>query len=181
MSHHDAFYQNGLYLSPEQQDLLYAALSSSNHFSKANQGDSATINPLNARIHPQQDQQRLQRQPKKQNSVSSGAEVFDSPSENGLNSARLGFGTDDSPFLDFDLDADFDLNANADLIGDIPGEPETQKRKSIDGKQNEESGKKRKENEEKVPKKPGRKPLTSEPTSVGTALGELACHFPIDY
>lgn len=167
MSNHDALYQNGLYLSPEQQDLLYAALSSSNHFSKGLQDDNATINPLNARIHPQQDQQS-QRQTKKQNSISSDAGVFDSPSENGLNSAKHGFGTDDSPLLDFDLDPDFDLNANAQLIGDLPGEPESQKRKSIDGKQTEENGKKRKENEEKVPKKPGRKPLTSEPTSVGT-------------
>lgn len=171
MSDHDALYQNGLYLSPEQQGLLYAALSSSNHFSKGQQGDNATINPLNARLHPQQDQQQSQRQAK-QGSTSSGHEVFDSPTENGLNSSRLGF--DESPFLDFDIDADFDLNASAALIGDLPGEPESQKRKSIDGKQNEESGKKRKENEEKVPKKPGRKPLTSEPTSKRKAQNRAA-------
>lgn len=161
MSNYDSLYQSGLYLSSEQQDLLYAALSSSNHFSKGQHGESATMNPLNSNLHPPQGRHQHQNQPRKQSSPSSGAEVFDSPSEEAIGSARLD--------MDF-LDADLDFNAGESLFGDLPEEPEPEireKRKSIDGNQNEEGGKKRKENETKVPKKPGRKPLTSEPTSVG--------------
>lgn len=85
-------------------------------------------------------------------------------------SATLDF-SDDSPFLDFDPEADFgdesfDFDENARMIGDIPGELHD-KRKSIDGKDDDdEGGGKRREGEDKTAKKPGRKPLTSEPTSV---------------
>lgn len=78
--------------------------------------------------------------------------------------------SDDSPYLDFDPDGDFDdsfdLDPNARMIGDIPGELHD-KRKSLDEKDDdEEGGGKRREGEDKLAKKPGRKPLTSEPTSV---------------
>ncbi|KAL1955712.1 hypothetical protein VTO42DRAFT_8184 [Malbranchea cinnamomea] len=183
MSHYDNLYQSGLYLSPEQQDLLYAALSSSNRFAKGPQDDHATINPLNSNLHPpqqrQQQQQQQQHGVKQENGTSSNGNVFDSPSEEGIGSAKLGFGTDESPFLDFNLDADFDFNATDALIGELPGDPPAdsesrEKRKSIDGKQTEDNGKKRKENEEKTPKKPGRKPLTSEPTSKRKAQNRAA-------
>jgi AP-1-like factor len=85
---------------------------------------------------------------------------------------QFGLQADESPFLDFDLDPDFDLLGNESLIGDLPDvdsahdESGREKRKSLDGHAEEESGKKRKENEDRPAKKPGRKPLTSEPTSV---------------
>lgn len=83
-------------------------------------------------------------------------------------SGNLDF-SDDSPFLDFDPDLGddtFDFDENTRMIGDIPGELH-EKRKSVEGKgEDEEGGGKRRESEDKTGKKPGRKPLTSEPTSV---------------
>jgi AP-1-like factor len=91
------------------------------------------------------------------------------PTMSAPGSGNLDF-SDESPFLDFDPDADFDesfdFDENARMIGDIPGELHD-KRKSIDGKDDDdEGGGKRREGEDKTAKKPGRKPLTSEPTSV---------------
>lgn len=58
------------------------------------------------------------------------------------------------------------------MIGSLPGDsPEgesNEKRKSPDedGDEDEEGGGKRREGDDKQAKKPGRKPLTSEPTTV---------------
>lgn len=88
-------------------------------------------------------------------------------------SGKLEF-SDDSPFLDFDPEADFgddtfDFDDDSRMIGDLPGDLHD-KRKSVDGKDDDdEGGGKRREGEDKTTaKKPGRKPLTSEPTSVCT-------------
>lgn len=89
----------------------------------------------------------------------------------------------DSPYLGFELDLDgddlFDFESNGQLIGDFPGD-ETQvdvgdphdKRKSIDDKDEDEDegGGKRRESEGGTNKKPGRKPLTAEPTSVRSPI-----------
>lgn len=86
--------------------------------------------------------------------------------------------SDDSPYLDFDPEADFgdetfDFDEDSRMIGDIPGELH-EKRKSMDGKDDDdEGGGKRREGDDKTAKKPGRKPLTSEPTSVSTT--QLHC------
>jgi len=94
-------------------------------------------------------------------------------------SGNLDF-SDESPYLDFDPDGEFDDSFNPDetgrMIGDLPGSdggvdaPSGElhdKRKSIEGKEDDdEGGGKRREGEDKTAKKPGRKPLTSEPTSV---------------
>lgn len=84
-------------------------------------------------------------------------------------SGHLDF-SDESPFLDFDPDGDFDDSFGYDdssrMIGDIPGDLH-EKRKSMDGQDDDdEGGGKRREGEDKTAKKPGRKPLTVEPTSV---------------
>lgn len=85
-------------------------------------------------------------------------------------SGHLDF-SDESPFLDFDPDGDFDDSFGYDeesgrMIGDLPGDLHD-KRKSIDGQDDDdEGGGKRREGEDKTAKKPGRKPLTVEPTSV---------------
>lgn len=83
-------------------------------------------------------------------------------------SGQLDF-SDDSPYLDFDPDGEFDESfdyGEGRMIGDLPELHE--KRKSIDGDDDddEEISSKRHEGDEKHPKKPGRKPLTSEPTTV---------------
>lgn len=87
-------------------------------------------------------------------------------------------GLDDNSFLDFDLeDGSFDWDNDGDqLMGAIPGtslnndEGELHdKRKNPDDEKDEEGGGgKRREGDDKSSKKPGRKPLTSEPTTVSS-------------
>lgn len=158
MSDYNQLYQQGLYnLSPGQQDLLLAALSSNNPSQKQSH---QTPKPEHSPGHTSSNGQ---------SAPPSGG--FDNPNQ--LNA--FGFADDESPFLDFNPDVDFEFPENGDLIGDIPGDlsPDYElgeKRKSMDGKSEidgEETGKKRRESEAK---KPGRKPLTSEPTTVGTPL-----------
>lgn len=89
-------------------------------------------------------------------------------------SGHLDF-SDDSPYLDFGIDEEVDDSFNYDeagrMIGDLPEDKGThdlhEKRKSLgDGDDDDEGGGKRREGDDKTAKKPGRKPLTSEPTSV---------------
>lgn len=161
MTDYDSLYQQGLYLSPDQQDLLLAALSSNNPAPKRQNPDSESKGGSNDT-------------PKhtSSGSFSSGGAV---PPQ--TQSGGLGYGDDDSPFLELNPDADFDFQGSESLIGDIPGsalasddyEP-GDKRKDMEGKSdNEESGKKRRESDVQA-KKPGRKPLMSEPTSVRRRL-----------
>ena len=161
MSDFDSIYHNSLYFSPDQQDLLLAALSSNNPSPQNNGEQKSAQGNTASKVH--------------QSDGYSGPDVFDSPSEGAPGSGRLAFGSDGSPFGEFDLDHDLDVNGNERLIGDIPDLPsdklETrEKRKSLDGREEEESGKKRREGDEKPSKKPGRKPLTSEPTTVSDCI-----------
>lgn len=154
MGDYDQRYQQSLYLSPDQQDLLLAALTSNNSNSKRK---SATPN-IKTDQSPGQSLNDL---------------IAIAPSSGGFDNANLGLGEDESPFLDFSPDQDFDFPNSVDLIGDLPGSAYDigEKRKFIDGTSDiegdeievEEVGKKRRESEAK---KPGRKPLTSEPTTV---------------
>ena len=83
----------------------------------------------------------------------------------------------DSPPQDFEFNEeaeyDFDLDEEADDADEDNVSPDSNghlhdKRKSMDGKgDDDEGGGKRREGDDKTSKKPGRKPLTSEPTSVG--------------
>ena len=99
--------------------------------------------------------------------------MSDNKSKNSLQTSPLSghfdFGPDDSPYLDFDIDGEgddsFDFDGQDQMIGDLP-DTTGDKRKSIDGKDGDEGGGKRRESEDKAGKKPGRKPLTSEPTTV---------------
>ncbi len=100
------------------------------------------------------------------------------PTTQNPGSGHLDF-SDESPYLDFDPDGDFgdsglNFDPNGRMIGDLPddedddeGEHLHDKRKSFgDRDDDEEGGGKRREGEDKQAKKPGRKPLTSEPTTV---------------
>ena len=155
MSNYNSLPQQPPYLSAHQQDLLLAALSSNNPPPRDN--------------HPV---------PKQEpdgppHLVSSGSFSI---SPTALDNSHNSISAYESPFLDFDPDADFDFPGAEDLIGELPGGyvvPDEYgpgaKRKGIEGKtenSQEESGKKRRESDEKVSRKPGRKPLTSEPTTV---------------
>ncbi|KAJ6077137.1 uncharacterized protein N7446_000073 [Penicillium canescens] len=133
MGDYDQRYQRGLYLSPNQQDLLLAALSSNNP-DHTHQNGTPRIKTSQS---PDQNSSGLSAPP------SGGYE--NTPHVN-----AYGFGDDESPFLDFTPDVDFDFPGSADLI---------------------ETGKKRRESEAK---KPGRKPLTSEPTTKRKAQNRAA-------
>ncbi|KIW93233.1 uncharacterized protein Z519_05838 [Cladophialophora bantiana CBS 173.52] len=146
----------GLYLSPDQQELLMATLNA-NYSPRQSTSSTQKNTPQNFNFTP---------------NMSSAP-----------GSGNLEF-SDDSPFLDFDPDADFgdesfDFDENSRMIGEIPGEPASaerhDKRKSVDGKEDDdEGGGKRREGEDKTAKKPGRKPLTSEPTSKRKAQNRAA-------
>lgn len=110
---------------------------------------------------------------------------FQSPIQQAPSSGKLSYGADDSPYIEFDgeFDDSYNYDMNGDqMIGDLPGsitpddeedeEEEAdlhEKRKNSDGKEDDDQGGgKRREGEDKTAKKPGRKPLMSEPTSVST-------------
>jgi len=112
------------------------------------------------------------------------ASFTESPLQQAPGSGNLN-GFEESPFLDydyeFDADGSFDYdfaNGSVDglMIGKLPGtssdgDADTHDKRSHpddEGEDDEEGGGKRRESEGKGAKKPGRKPLTSEPTSVST-------------
>jgi AP-1-like factor len=160
-------FQNGApyYLDATQQDLLLAALASNNQ--NANDLFSAGLDTT--------DKHTLNNTHFPYPIDSLDPAYFTSPQQqtpaNGLHNASV----DESPFADY-LDGDnFDFdNVDGDMIGSLPGDTPTdssEKRKSPgdDGDDDDEGGGKRREGEDKQAKKPGRKPLTSEPTTVGLA------------
>lgn len=150
---------NHLNLTPDQQDLLLAALSSNNPLPKSNSsGPQVKSDPESTPRH----------------TSSSSFSVSPTSMYDATQLAHGAFALDDeSPFIDFHPELDFDFPGAEGLIGDLPesvGPTEDnehgEKRKDMaDG--DDESGSKRREGDEKVTKKPGRKPLTSEPTTVG--------------
>jgi AP-1-like factor len=98
-------------------------------------------------------------------------------------------GFEESPFIDYDYefdadgsyDYDFANDSQAQMIGNLPGtssdgDADTHdKRSHPDDDDEDEGGGKRRESDEKSSKKPGRKPLTSEPTSVRNR--NYFCHY----
>jgi AP-1-like transcription factor len=129
-------------LSPHQQELLLAALSSNKPFLPNTQplSDSGTLSVL-----------------------------------------------DDNPLVEYDYD--FDTNGGYDDFGDAPqgqllenllpdGDADIHdKRSHPDDQENDDGGGKRREGDDRSSKKPGRKPLTSEPTSVSPFHNVAAdCH-----
>jgi AP-1-like factor len=162
-------FQNGapFYLDATQQDLLLAALASNNQ--NPNDIFSAGVNQNRATSNSQFQYPTDNVDPT----------FFTSPQQSTPANAFSNVGMDESPFVDY-LDGDgFDYdNADDDLmIGSLPGdspnkngEESSEKRKSPDDEDEDEGGGKRREGEDKQAKKPGRKPLTSEPTTVGSHL-----------
>jgi AP-1-like factor len=171
-------FSNGgpFYLDPNQQDLLLAALSSntqsSNDLFAAMDGTGKQALNGNAFQYPIDNLDPTA--------------FFTSPQQD----TAAGFnnlGVEESPYVDY-LDADgFDFdNADGDLmIGALPGDSPaktddgTEKRKSPDDDDDdddvEEGGGKRRAGDDKQAKKPGRKPLTSEPTTVRLQKKSRSC------
>ena len=156
-------------LTPQQQNLLFRALTSNQSTNKKSPDNNPlSLSPQSLTTSPTQTHQ------------SSGLQHTN--------------GHQESPFLDYDYDFgpdsgfDFDFGADgqAKMIGDLPGSASTESSKDDsksaspenenpdkrglpedeDDDEHEDGGGKRRESEGKVPKKPGRKPLTNEPSSV---------------
>lgn len=174
MADYNSLYQQSLYLFPDQQDLLLDA-PSSNSPSRSQQRKSSETRTESHNT------------PGHAPSSSFAASPAGVLNQSQNNAAAFGFGDDESSFLDFSPDIDFDFQDAENILGhlsgslppegksdeseqvDTPSEPREKRKDMEDGRpgnDNEESGKKRKESDEKAAKKPGRKPLTSEPTSV---------------
>ena len=152
-------YGPDLSLNRDQEELLRTALSSNPRASPKGSSNNANTG--------------AQRSPKTNGSMATGASVYTSPVQEVPGSATLG-SFDESPFLDYELeDGNFDWENSGDqLFGDLPGgeniddgEHHDKRKASID-EDDEEGSSKRREGGEKNAKKPGRKPLTGEPTTV---------------
>lgn len=153
------------FLDDQQQSLLLAALSSNMNGNKFQQSPFSASNPDLTALNKQ--------------SMSGAIDpsYFASPQQSGTLSTFDTFNVDESPYLDFaEGDPNFDFgeyDGDDTMIGPLPGEEGDvhDKRKSPEGSDDaEENGGKRQEGEDKAPKKPGRKPLTSEPTTVSSAF-----------
>lgn len=107
------------------------------------------------------------------NTMTNDTDVYRSPDEEEPHSG-LDFVT--SPLVDFDLeDGNFDWDNSGDLFGDLPNlatddgtEHHDKRKKSTDDddEEEEEGSGKRREGDERAARKPGRKPITGEPTTV---------------
>ncbi|KAJ0416997.1 transcription factor PAP1-domain-containing protein [Aspergillus carlsbadensis] len=169
MADFNTMYQHGLYLSPGEQDLLLAALSSNNPNSKQQYNTQKSNSATTVNNTPGQ--------------ASSGS-FNASPAFDGSSSQFGNLNYDESPFLDFNPDVEWDFQGSEDLIGDLPGGAQSDehevgdKRKESEDSTEEVIGKKRRESDDKgddkAAKKPGRKPLTSEPTSKRKAQNRAA-------
>jgi AP-1-like transcription factor len=166
------------HLSPNQQDLLVAALASNQPSSLKRPSANS---PAKTASEKEMDNDDSTMQSGYQNSTDdyfkTSAQTTGTPGQFPI--------IDDSPYLGFDLDADGDdqleFDNNGQLIDDFTGDTSQgdsgdlhEKRKSYDDKEDdEEGGGKRRESEGALGKKPGRKPLTAEPTSVSRMPGIL--------
>ncbi len=174
----DTIYNPDLHLSPDQQDLLLAALSSntpnSTKGSSMSLGRAQTPKSNSAHVY-----NGPQSQSKEYPTDVTVNDQYVSPHQQTLGYNELSSGgLDDNSFLDFDLeDGSFDWDNDGDqLMGVIPGTSPNNdegelhdKRKNPDDEKDEESGGgKRREGDDKSSKKPGRKPLTSEPTTASS-------------
>lgn len=85
---------------------------------------------------------------------------------------------DESPLFEDLEDGNFDWDHGGEqLFGDLPntdlaedGDLHDKRKASLDSEDGDEETSKRQEGDGKTPKKPGRKPLTAEPTTVSRAL-----------
>lgn len=147
-------------LTPQQQSLLFAALNSNKpQLSGSPANNAMSMSPNSMKSSP------MQKMHKSSNSIQ------ESPYLDNY----------DYDFGDSSFDFSFAQDDQAKMIGDIPGSAESEstendnkdKRSHPDDEDDEESpgnDPKRRESSDKVPKKPGRKPLTSEPSSVRPQL-----------
>lgn len=148
------------FLTPQQQNLLFAALNSNKQQISATPANNA-LPPSPASFHNSVTQPKGPANPGYQESPFLDNYDYDF----GDSSFDFSFATDDQPSMIGDIPS----AAAATSKSDSTENEGTEKRSHPDDEDEEASpGKdpKRRESTEKVPKKPGRKPLTSEPSSV---------------
>lgn len=158
-------------LTPQQQNLLFRALTSNQSSNGTN--DQVSLTPESLTTSPTQNQKTI------------GFNESAGPSESPFIDYDYDVGPDSS--FDFDFNHDGQIDTQGRMIGDLPGSSpdgsddakDTSKASSPDNDSSDkrshpdeddddevEGGAKRRESEGKVAKKPGRKPLTNEPSSV---------------
>lgn len=153
-------------LTPQQQNLLFAALNSNRPSNKpANSG--LNMSPLQFDGSPGQRTDGM--------GSFQGSPDFDYDYD--FTGADSGF------------DFSFDDSSQPKMIGELPGaqktsksdspETESPEKRSYPDDGEESTGAKRRESEDKVAKKPGRKPLTTEPTSVSLPILLSASDDPV--
>ena len=141
----------GQSLSPSQQNLLYTALASGQRSTPPNKTNGTDGNH-------------------NQSPLSADPSVFTSPNQD-MNGQLT-----DSPLFDQFDENGFDLDNNEQLFGDIDDyENDYEENGDLHDKRkasgtSDDGDHKRQEGEAKTPKKPGRKPITEQPTTVGTLL-----------
>ena len=159
-----------LSLTPSQEGLLRTALTSNSNNSNTRKAS------VGVRGHgsPSSSEEQLSN-----GVLPMSADMYTSPIQNAPGSGTLD-GFDESPFLDYDNldDGNYDWDTSGDqLFGDLPGTDfndngdHHDKRKASNDEDGEgEASSKRREADDKSGKKsaqkPGRKPLTAEPTTV---------------
>ncbi|MCJ1313580.1 DNA-binding transcription factor yap1 [Agyrium rufum] len=179
------FDPNDLYLSPKEHNLLLTALNSNRSQSNRPVMMNNLSNSTGSVKKPNGTQYQLQ----DLSDINTSFDSYVSPNQNVPGSATLTNGFEDSPYLDYNIeDGNFDWDDSEQLIGGLPGDEsfdngdedneQHDKRKSpeddLDDDEEEEGGGKRREGEDKTSKKPGRKPMTSEPTSKRKAQNRAA-------
>lgn len=169
----DTAFNPDLYLSPNEQGLLLTALNSNKRGLSDDKGPYPPLSTPSGRPGgPRSTSNPLQYQQSGRNSLDN--DLYASPVQQTPGSGALG--VDESPYLDYDLDdVNFDWDINGDqMIGSLPGtsaddddaDLHDKRKASDDDADDHDGGGKRREGDDKTNKKPGRKPLTSEPTSV---------------
>lgn len=163
----NGFHAPNFILSPHQQDLLFAALNSNRATATDQQnGDGQTIAPAAA--------------------FDNTTSPLQAPGSGSLTNL------DESPFIDYDYDFDneasygeydFSNISQGQMIGNLPGtssdgdaaphDSHDKRSLSDDDENDDEPDGKRREGDDKTSKKPGRKPLTSEPTSVSLSCSAV--------
>lgn len=161
-----------LSLTPSQEGLLRTALSSNNPKSSSPKS-SVTASADASSSDPRRNTNAA---------MANDTNINISPVQQTPGSGNLS-NFDESPsFLDYDLeDGNFDWDNTGDqLFGDLPGSDfnddheHHDKRKASTPDGEEEGSSKRREGDEKGAKKPGRKPLTGEPTTKRKAQNRAA-------
>lgn len=162
-----------LSLTPNQLDLLSTALASSR--SSAMPKSNLQTNSLRKEPNPMKPDHGSSSSNQGRKSLDANlnnTDLYKSPMQESPSSVMLGSEEFESPLIDYDFDDgiyDWDNSAGL-MIGSLPGaanEEENdlhEKRKSIED--DNENTHKRREGEDKTAKKPGRKPMTGEPTTV---------------